>query len=206
MGDYNFTFLRHAQSFGNKENYFQGQSDTPLTEAGLCQVQRLIGYWQEQNRQFTQVICSPLTRARTTAEMIANAFNLLVEVDPLWLERDTGKLTQLDREVAREMPFFNEYYTPFMPMGETGEGDWHLFMRACKGLDNLLSRPKGAYLVVSHGGLLNQVLRAIAGVVPQPISMGVVFHLDNTGYATVSLNLSDYRWIIRGLNDTHHLD
>ena len=206
MSDYHFTFLRHAQSFGNNQNYFQGQSDTPLTEVGLHQVQRLIECWKAQKKQFTSVICSPLTRARTTAEMIASSFNLSVEVDPLWIERDTGKLTQLDRETAREMPFFNEYYTPFNPMGETGEGDWHLFMRACKGLDSLLSHPKGAYLVVSHGGLLNQVLRAIAGVVPQAISMGVVFHLDNTGYATVSLNLSDYRWKISGLNDTHHLD
>ncbi len=205
MTDYLLTFLRHGQSAGNKKNYFQGQSDTLLTDAGRGQVKRLIDCWQTENKHFDKVISSPLIRARTTAELIAEAQGLQVEIDPLWIERDTGKLTEVDRDEARSLPFFNENYTPFSVMGENGEGDWLLFTRACKALNSILSRPSGIYLIVSHGGLLNQVLRVIVGVVPQPNSMGVSFYLDNTGYATVAVNLAEYRWRIMALNDTHHL-
>jgi len=203
---YSFVFLRHGESLGNTENYFQGQSDTLLTEKGQRQVQRLAERWSDEKISFDKLFSSPLSRARITAEAIGTALGVPVEIDPVWVERDTGKLTQVDRNHTFDLPFFHDFYTPFDQMGETGEGDWDLYLRACAGIRNLVNRPPGSYLVVSHGGLLNQVMRAISGVTPQPNTMGVQFRFDNTGFTTVTYDPSSYRWTITCMNDTHHLE
>jgi broad specificity phosphatase PhoE len=203
---YTFVFLRHGESFGNTENYFQGRSDTSLTERGQDQTSRLAKRWSTEKKSFKKIISSPLTRAIITAEVIGNTLGVPVEIDPIWVERDTGKLTQVDRNNTDDLPFFHNFYTPFDQMGETGEGDWDLYLRACAGIKSLVDRPSGSFLVVSHGGLLNQVMRAISGVTPQPNTMGVQFRFDNTGFTTVTYYPSSYRWTISSMNDTHHLD
>lgn len=203
---YSFVFLRHGESLGNTENYFQGRSDTFLTEKGKRQVQMLVERWSDENKSFDKIISSPLSRARITAEAIGTSLGVPVEIDPVWVERDTGKLTQVDRNHTDDLPFFHDFYTPFDQMGETGEGDWDLYLRACAGIRSLVSQPQGSYLVVSHGGLLNQVMRAISGVSPQPNTMGVQFRFDNTGFTTVTYDPSSYRWTITCMNDTHHLE
>ena len=203
---YTFVFLRHGESFGNTENYFQGRSDTSLTERGQDQTSRLAKRWSTEKKSFKKIISSPLTRAIITAEVIGNTLGVPVEIDPIWVERDTGKLTQVDRNNTDDLPFFHNFYTPFDQMGETGEGDWDLYLRACAGIKSLVDRPSGSFLVVSHGGLLNQVMRAISGVIPQPNTMGVQFRFDNMGFTTVTYDPSSYRWTISSMNDTHHLD
>jgi broad specificity phosphatase PhoE len=187
---YTFVFLRHGESFGNTENYFQGRSDTSLTERGQDQTSRLAKRWSTEKKSFKKIISSPLTRAIITAEVIGNTLGVPVEIDPIWVERDTGKLTQVDRNNTDDLPFFHNFYTPFDQMGETGEGDWDLYLRACAGIKSLVDRPSGSFLVVSHGGLLNQVMRAISGVTPQPNTMGVQFRFDNTGFTTVTYHRS----------------
>jgi broad specificity phosphatase PhoE len=203
---YTFVFLRHGESFGNTENYFQGRSDTSLTERGQGQIRKLTERWSTEKKSFDKIISSPLTRARITANAIGTVLSAPVEIDKIWVERDTGKLTQVDRNKTDDLPFFHDFYTPFDQMGETGEGDWDLYLRACAGIGSLVRRPPGSYLVVSHGGLLNQVMRAISGVSPQPNTMGVQFRFDNTGFTTVTYDPSSYRWTIISMNDTHHLD
>lgn len=205
MADYTFVFLRHGESIGNVEGYFQGQSDTTLTERGESQIQLLGKRWQGEGKIFDKIISSPLKRAKLTADVIGSALNLVVETDPIWIERDTGKLTQMDREEAKKESFYHEFYTPFNAMGETGEGDWDLFLRAGTALSRLLEQPPGSYLIVSHGGILNQCLRALIGVTPQAMTHGAQFRFDNTGFATVQYDPSLYRWTITGLNDTFHL-
>lgn len=205
MINYTFTFLRHGQSIGNVEGYFQGQSDTPLTEEGVEQVHMLAKRWQIEEKCFDEIISSPLKRAKQTADFIAKTLDLTVETEPLWIERDTGKLTQMDREEAKMQPYYHEFYTPFNAMGETGEGDWDLFLRAGIALSRLLEKPPGKYLIVSHGGILNQCLRAIVGITPQAMTHGAQFRFDNTGYATIKYEPAFFRWTFSGLNDTFHL-
>jgi len=206
MADYTFVFLRHGESIGNVEGYFQGQSDTSLTERGEAQIRSLAKRWQSEAKSFDIIISSPLKRAKQTADIIGEALNQAVEIDPLWIERDTGKLTQMDREDAKKESFYHEFYTPFNAMGETGEGDWDLFLRAGTAISRLLERPPGRYLIVSHGGILNQCLRAIVGITPQAMTHGAQFRFDNTGFATIQYDSAFFRWTFTGLNDTSHLN
>ena len=74
--EYHIVFLRHAESVGNAEGYFQGQGDFPLTKRGREQANALAIRWQAENREFDHLIASPLTRTKDTAEIIAAALGM----------------------------------------------------------------------------------------------------------------------------------
>ena len=201
---YHFVFLRHGESVGNVESRWQGQSDYPLTERGQAQAQALAHRWQEEKAKFDLAITSPLIRAKNTAEIVASALDIKVESDPLWMERNLGEMNGLTVDEIRLRPRPN-FVTPYDTIGGVGEGDWVLFLRAGQALQSLLRRPAGRYLIVSHGGLLNQLMHAIVGIAPHADPSGVRFRFDNTAFARVFYLSHQHRWAIETLNDHVHL-
>lgn len=200
---YQFVFLRHGESLGNAQSRWQGQSDYPLTEKGRAQVRALSERWKTENVQFDLIISSPLGRAKETAEIIAEALKVKVEFDPIWLERAIGEMEGLTAEEVRQKPR-PPYVTPYDPVGGDGEGDWALFLRAGQALHSLLRRPPGRYLIVSHGGLLNQLMHAIVGIAPHVDPSGVRFRFENTAFARVFYHPQQHRWVIDAVNDHTH--
>ncbi len=205
MNYYMLTLLRHAESVGNAEGYYQGQHDFPLTDRGRSQVRRLISRWQVDGTRIDSVITSPLKRASQTAEMIARAFGCTLEVDEDWRERDMGRLTGVKRARADLVMPKPEFFTPYDNMAETGEGDWALYLRAGKALHKILQKPPARYVVVSHGGILNQVMHAILGMTPQADGQGVHFRFVNTAFTTLYYEPDQHKWIVWGVNDFTHL-
>jgi broad specificity phosphatase PhoE len=205
QGIFDIIFLRHGESVGNAESRWQGQADFPLTDRGREQAQALAGRWRAQGRQFDCILSSPLERARVTAEIIADALDLTVETDPIWMERNIGEIAGMTgEEVNKRLPD-RKFITPFSAIvGDEGEGDWALYLRAGQALHILLRRKPGRYLVVSHGGLLNQVMYAIVGITPQANFSGPRFRFKNTGFAHVSYLPDSHRWQIDSLNDRSH--
>ncbi len=198
------TLLRHGESVGNAESRWQGQADFPLTEKGRAQARVLAERWKNENMQYDLVISSPLTRTKETAEIIASALDLKVEFDPLWLERDNGEFSGLTAHEVRQNFTHPEFTTPYDPVGMDGEGDWALFLRAGQALYELLRRKPARYLIVSHGGLLNQVMHAVVGVAPQANNSGTRFRFDNTAFARLYYYPHQHRWAIDKLNDHAH--
>ncbi len=201
---YQFVFLRHGESVGNAESRWQGQSDYPLTEKGRAQARSLAERWKSENVKFDLAIASPLTRAKETAEIVASALNVNVEFDPIWLERDIGEIEGLTSEEFHKRPQ-PPYVTPYDSVGGNGEGDWALFLRAGQALHELLRRPAGSYLIVSHGGLLNQLMHTIVGIAPHVDPSGVRFRFGNTAFARVTYFPHQHRWAIDALNDRAHI-
>ena len=202
---YRFTLLRHGESVGNAQARWQGQSEYPLTERGRAQARAVADRWKSEDEKFDLVISSPLMRARETAEIIAAALNLKVEVDPIWLERDIGEMEGLTADEVRQRPQ-PPYITPYDSIGGDGEGDWELFLRAGKALHDLLRRPAGSYLVVSHGGMLNQLMHAIVGIAAHHADpSGVRFHFENASFSRVIYYPQRHRWAIDAVNDRAHL-
>lgn len=197
-------FLRHGESTGNAESRWQGQSDYPLTERGRAQAKALAKRWQEENAKFDLAITSPLVRAKETAEIVASTLNIKVEADPIWMERNIGEMTGLTAEEVQLHPR-PPFITPYDTIGGVGEGDWALFLRAGQALYNLLRKPAGRYLIVSHGGLLNQLMHAIVGIAPHADPSGVRFRFENTSFARVFYLPHQHRWAIETLNDRMHL-
>lgn len=202
---FHITLLRHGESVGNAENYHQGQFDFELTEKGCAQAQALAQRWLEEGVTFEAILSSPLARARQTAELIAQALSLPVEFEADWAERDNGVLAGLKFTEAAHLHPQPNFMNPFDPLGISGEGDWELYLRAGRAVLNLLRRPPGRYLVVSHGGILNKVLYAMLGIVPQANFQGVHFRFDNTGFAVVEYDPSTHTWLLERLNDRQHL-
>src|SRR3989304_3289882 len=95
--------------------------------------------------------------------------------------------------------------TPSGGLGGVGEGDWALYLRAGQALQALLQRPAGSYLIVSHGGMLNQLMYAIVGISPHADPSGVRFRFENTSFARVIYFPHQHRWVIDTLNDRAHL-
>jgi broad specificity phosphatase PhoE len=201
---YHFVFLRHGESIGNAQARWQGQSDYALTEKGRAQAQALARRWMSENVKFDLIISSPLSRAKETAEIIASVLNAQVEYDPILLERHIGEMEGLTAEEVRKRPQ-PPYVTPYDSIGGEGEGDWALFLRAGQALHNLVHRPAGSYLIVSHGGLLNQLMNAIIGIAPHVDPSGVRFRFENTAFARVIYYPYQHRWAIDALNDQAHL-
>jgi len=201
---YNFVFLRHGESIGNAESRWQGQSDYALTERGRAQARALAERWKSEAAKFDLIVSSPLVRAKETAEIIASALGAKIELDPLLLERNIGEMEGLTMEEVRKIPQ-PPYITPYDPIGGEGEGDWALFLRAGQALHDLVLRPPGSYLIVSHGGLLNQLMNTIIGIAPHVDPSGVRFRFENTAFARVIYFPYQHRWVIDTVNDRAHL-
>ncbi|HEY2981227.1 MAG TPA: histidine phosphatase family protein [Anaerolineales bacterium] len=203
-GVYRIVLLRHGESVGNAEARWQGQSDYKLNDVGRAQARALAERWKSEGEQFDLIISSPLSRTRETAEILAAAVNAPVEDDPLWMERNNGEFSGLTAREATERFPRPDFINPYDPVGGQGEGDWELFLRGGQGLHNLLRRPPGRYLVVSHGGLLNQVMHAVVGIAPHANNAGPRFRFGNTGFARLIYHPKQHRWTIDTLNDHAH--
>jgi 2,3-bisphosphoglycerate-dependent phosphoglycerate mutase len=191
---YDFVFLRHGESVGNAEERFQGQSDYPLTENGRLQAERLAERWVKEGLRLNLAISSPLGRARETARIIADALQIPLELDPVWMERNAGEIAGLTRQETLERFPEADFRTPYDAFGASGEGDWELFLRAGTAVHQLLKRPPGRYLVVTHGGLLNKVMYAVLGIPVQIHFNGPRFRFGNTGFAMFSYVPGRHQW------------
>jgi broad specificity phosphatase PhoE len=201
---YTFVFLRHGESIGNAEGKHQGQADFELTEKGRTQARALADRWLAEKQHFNRAISSPLMRARETAELICGALGIPLVFDPLWMERDNGLLAGLHPDEAAVLHPRPDFVYPYLAIGETGESQWELFLRAGRAVQSLFNHPPGTYLIVSHGGILNMVFYAILGIAPQANFTGPRFRFHNTAFATITYMPGEHKWAVRGVNDHLH--
>ena len=201
---YTIVLLRHGESVGNAEGYHQGQADFPLSETGRLQAQALASRWHTEQVTFDRLISSPLLRARETAEIIASALNLPFEFNHDWMERDAGLLSGLHHDEASQRYPRPAFMHPYQPVGRTGESQWELFLRAGRAVQSLLNYPSGHFLVVAHSAILNMVLYAMLGIMPQANFTGPRFTFSNTGFASLSYTPDEHAWRVLGINDHAH--
>lgn len=202
--NYSVVLLRHGQSVGNAAGYYQGQADFPLNDTGIEQARALGQRWKKEGRRFDRIISSPLTRARQTAEIVATAVDSPLDLEPDWMERNNGLLAGLKPEVAAERYPRPAFLHLYHPVGETGESQWELYLRAGRAVNGVLRRPPGSYLVVSHGGILNLVMYVILGITPQPNLHGPRFRFRNTSFAVLTYLPGQHIWRLETINDRLH--
>ncbi len=203
---YHITFLRHGESVGNAKGYHQGQAEFPLTEKGIRQAEALATYWQKLRTRFDFAIASPQSRARQTAEIITTALGLPLEFDEVWMERDNGTLAGLHHDEASEK-FPQPDFTPlYQAIGQTGESQMELYLRGGRAAQSILHRPPARYLIISHGAILNMVLRAILGIAPQPNFQTPRFRFRNTAFASLTFRPHRHNWVVSGINQRPHWD
>lgn len=145
--------LRHFPTDWNGEARLQGRADRPLTPEGRARLAslRLPAAW---NR--AEIVASPLSRARETAEALSGG--RAVRIDPALVEQDWGAW-----EGRRSADLLAEPDSGFVPThrlgwhdrppgGETRAEVWERVRPALAALD----RPA---VVVTHKGVMRVILR-----------------------------------------------
>ena len=93
--------VRHGQTAWNVNERFRGREDVCLDEVGLNQAertaQRIAVQWSP-----AAVYCSPLSRARVTAEAVARRLGLPIEVHPGLIDIDYGRWQGMTPAEARQ--------------------------------------------------------------------------------------------------------
>ena len=85
--------VRHGEAVWNTENRICGRTDSPLTEKGRAQAAALAPHLPKVHR----VLCSPLSRAWETAEILTRGTGLAIKIEPRLIEQDFGSFEGMDR-------------------------------------------------------------------------------------------------------------
>ena len=92
---------RHGQTAYNLERRFQGQQPVPLDDTGRGQAAELAERAAEHG--FAALWCSPLLRARETADVVAQRLGLEPKEDARLMETDAGDWTDRSFEDVRAL-------------------------------------------------------------------------------------------------------
>ena len=183
--------IRHGESSGNVEQFFQGQQDIPLTDAGRAQASALGGWLKAQGLSFTRVFTSPLSRTRETAQIICARLGLPgPELEPDIKEYSAGALEGLKADEINAQ--FPEYATRGLGMrGDFsdygGESYGEMQTRLRRFIARMQELPRDAdYAAVLHGGSLYQLLKLWCGW-PTPRH----FFIKLTNCCTLKLELRE---------------
>lgn len=160
--------VRHGETEWNRMRKLQGQTDIPLNENGIRQAQELAERLREYS--FEGIVCSPLLRARQTAEQIFSVLKkeecrtdkpdrpLWLKENPLLMEQDYGSAN------GRLIAFSDEEWkTWYQTYGDGGETDGQFGERMERAAEAILSYPAKALLVVSHGAVISQLAELFTG-------------------------------------------
>lgn len=203
--------IRHGESSGNEAGRIAGAADVPLTNLGRRQAARVAERLAQES--LTEIVSSHLTRASTTAEIIAAVTGLPLRRDARLAEYDFGPLRGLTREEIRlRYPHVgegwdaNEFWEP-LP-GE--EGDTAFKARVEAAMDDIVEHmpEHSAVAIVTHGGVLNTCFRSFLGIEGRGWR---TFAFDNASISVVELRPSPkgkghrHNYRVLELNHVAHL-
>jgi broad specificity phosphatase PhoE len=149
--------VRHGESTWNAERRLQGQLDPPLSELGREQARALTAI--VDGVPDDRVVCSDLTRARETAELIGLR---PARYDPRWREIDVGSwagrtAAEID---AQDAALTNWRGGPrHAPDGES----WDAFATRVAGALDELIEAGGPWIVICHGGCVRAAVAHVTG-------------------------------------------
>ncbi|MCB0114372.1 MAG: histidine phosphatase family protein [Caldilineaceae bacterium] len=196
--------LRHGETMANVEKIWHGALDAPLTQVGEAQVaaatQRLLRLHADS--PIDHIYVSPLPRAQRTAHEIAGSIGLDLRVDDGlsemsigdWEGRTFAHLRDVDRLWERWSA--DPSFTP--PNGESplsfGRRVPAAFLRLSE------AHPSETLLIVTHGGVISNLLAQWLGDGPQDWA-----RWDPANCAISVLDRVDDGWTPTLVNDVAHL-
>ncbi|MEM1246539.1 MAG: histidine phosphatase family protein [Acidobacteriota bacterium] len=153
--------VRHGQVAANREFRYVGARDEPLTELGEEQAAALgrsLG-----PLSLARVVSSPLLRTRQTADEIANAAGIEVEIDERLREQSFGDWEGLTRgEVAESSDANRELLKRFdrdpSVAPPRGEALADVQRRATEAVTEAIAEGEGSVVVVAHVGPIKALL------------------------------------------------
>ena len=160
-------FVRHGK---DDENYRGGWSSLGLVPEGVEQAKQLASYLGEKKDEFgiKKILSSDLSRAKETADIIAEVLDLPVITDEELREADNGELAGMPNAEALEK-YPGLFWSTLKPdeCYPGGESPMQFFSRIKSWFEaflNMCREGEGNVLVVTHGGVINVVYHLVRGV------------------------------------------
>ena len=179
--------VRHGETDWNQAGLLQGQTDIALNDQGLEQAREAAERLKEV--PFEIAFCSPLIRAKRTAETIIGDRKITLIADERLRELNFGPWEGVDIRTIKDadsQPFTNpvSYVPP-----EGAESFAQLYKRSGEFVDQVLLPLEGTYetvLVVAHGGVNRSILNPVLNI---PVDDFWRMHMGNC--ATAILDCTD---------------
>ena len=201
---YDLFLLRHGRSLADDENKFEGRYDSPLTDIGKEQAKKTSEYFVRNKIKFDKILTSPLIRAKETADIINQSQQLPLMIEPLLMEKDNGILAGETKENASTRFPLPDFLSPFRYAPQkTGENAVELHSRGGLALSKIIGLGPGCYLVVSHGGFLNSLVRNILGIGYPIDKSGHSFSFKDNGLLHLKYDESRHSWRVCSFNHNH---
>ncbi len=210
--------IRHGQSYVNIRSELKEMPhmDAELTERGIQQAAALSAWLKQEIPEIHALYASSMVRARQTADPIAQAYNLSVNLDDRLREIGASFLDHtpvtsdlFPKDLQKYLQnYFTKSKTPFAPIAhdvENSESYMHFRVRVSMFLEDLTqNHADDTIVVVCHDGVINAVFDHIFN--SGPFRMCHIF-TDNTGVTLFSYSPHPEReaWGLRFQNRTEHL-
>lgn len=190
--------VRHGECPGNIEGRVRGRTEFPLNENGIKQAEAVAEALK--NEAIECIYTSPLSRAKKTAEIIAEKGGFKVKADARFDNMFFGPWEGRKKDdLAKEFPEdWNTWLTSpenlHVPGAETFD---EVQARAMAGINDLLLPHKGGtFAIVSHRGLIKPMIAGILGmqkpsfwkIYVDNASLSVLTHTDLHGFTLMELN------------------
>jgi glucosyl-3-phosphoglycerate phosphatase len=194
---------RHARTGHNASGRLQGQVDVPLDEVGLWQAQTSAAALAATFRP-TVVVTSDLSRARTTAGLLADPLGLVPVVDPRLRERSFGQWEGMTGgDISARWPEqYEAWHRGDEPVGVGAESRLAVAERMSEAIREHAAAlsTHDTLLIVSHGAAITLAVTALLDL-PVEGWRGLL-GLDNAHWATVqpSKASSSPAWRLTGYN------
>jgi broad specificity phosphatase PhoE len=154
--------VRHGESEGNRDRTFTQSSEVPLTPYGRQQAHAAAVVIKRRFRP-AHVVASPFARARQTAEIIAAALGLSVELEADLREQSFGVFAGQSYDVLLQDAAYHEgprwNWRP-----PAGESLVDVYERVVPAFDRIARSAAGQdIVVVSHGGVMLALCAHVSG-------------------------------------------
>ncbi len=192
--------IRHGESTYNAEGRVQGHLNIPLSELGRRQAAAVAEVCQGFDAE--AIFCSPLRRARETAEPISAALALPIREEPALIEIKVGifqghSRDELDQICPEEYALWRSGDPDYAVPG--GESRRALMHRGRAVLESIAQGDYGRVIVVSHGAILAAAFKSLLEIPAQRSP----FMLENASISRLEIDGAVVR--LHSLNEVGHL-
>ena len=175
---------RHGQTNWNVQKKVMGRCDEPLNETGLQQAEETRK--NLLNTKIDIIICSPLRRAKQTAEVINTDRNIPVIYDERIIERDFG---EFEGEQTKDFDFHGYWNYYKNEQYQSAENIQSFFERIYDFLEDITKKYQGKnVLIVAHGGVSIPVACFFNKEIPEGSLVDAGLVLGNCQVASYSID------------------
>lgn len=159
--------MRHGKTDWNVEFRLQGRTDIPLNDDGIEMAN--LAAKKYANINFDICYCSPLTRAKQTAEILLKNRNVPIMIDERLIEMSFGEFEGSQNVFNHpEWEIYNFFHEPENYVAKNGAESFdELFTRTGDFLKNVAQKDldeKKDVLIVGHGAMNNSIISQIRNI------------------------------------------